>query len=35
MLRKIYQESIQGLIITLVCAAYFLSFYQAVAGSSV
>lgn len=32
MLRKIYQESIHGLIITLVCAAYFMSFYQAALG---
>lgn len=32
MLRNIYQNSIQTLIISLVGAAYFLSFYQATLG---
>jgi hypothetical protein len=32
MLRKIYQGSIHGLIITFICAAYVQSIYQGVAG---
>jgi hypothetical protein len=35
MLRNVYQGSIQGLVIMLVCAAYFLSFYQVTLGSLV
>ena len=35
MLRKIYQASIQSLIVTLVCVAYVMSFYQAALGPMV
>lgn len=35
MLRRIFQESLQGLIITLVCIAYAMSFYQVTLASVV